>query len=264
MTHAPDILALDFDGVLCDGLLEYFQTAWKAYCQLFQISSEQPPVGLDQDFYALRPVVETGWEMPVLIHAVQSGYSREAIFQDWPPLAQQLLAEAHLDRQAAAAAIDGMRDRWIKADLEGWLGLHRFYPGVIERVKSAIAEGVYPIIVSTKEGRFIKQLLDQQGVTLNSEQILGKEIKQPKYITLRQLQSEPPAGTAAAPSIWFVEDRLKALDLTAEQSDLVGVTLFLADWGYNTAAEKSRAEQSERIHRLALSQFTAPFTAWLS
>jgi 3-deoxy-D-manno-octulosonate 8-phosphate phosphatase KdsC-like HAD superfamily phosphatase len=28
---APQTLALDFDGVLCDGLLEYFETAWRAY-----------------------------------------------------------------------------------------------------------------------------------------------------------------------------------------------------------------------------------------
>ncbi|HEY9734776.1 MAG TPA: HAD family hydrolase [Trichocoleus sp.] len=263
MTSAPDILALDFDGVLCDGLLEYFQTAWKAYRQLFQAPEETPAADLDKDFYALRPVIETGWEMPVLLHALRSGYSGEAISQDWPPLAYELIAAAGLDKQTAAAAVDGVRDRWIESNLEDWLSQHRFYPGVIERLKGAIAAGAYPIIISTKEGRFIKQLLDQQGINLSSEQILGKEIKQPKYVTLRQLQGNPPTAAATAPSIWFVEDRLKALDLTAEQSDLGDVTLFLADWGYNTAAEKAQAEQSNRIHRLSLPQFAAPFHAWL-
>ena len=33
----PTVLALDFDGVLCNGLSEYFQTAWRTYSQFWQI-----------------------------------------------------------------------------------------------------------------------------------------------------------------------------------------------------------------------------------
>ena len=63
---APDLIAFDFDGVICDGLIEYFQTAWQAHSQLFGSQNAQPPVGLADRFYPLRPVIETGWEMPVL------------------------------------------------------------------------------------------------------------------------------------------------------------------------------------------------------
>ena len=31
------LIAFDFDGVICDGLLEYFQTAWQAYCEVFSV-----------------------------------------------------------------------------------------------------------------------------------------------------------------------------------------------------------------------------------
>ena len=51
---SPDILALDFDGVVCDGLIEYFQTAWRAYCELFHPESAEPPEGLAERFYPLR------------------------------------------------------------------------------------------------------------------------------------------------------------------------------------------------------------------
>ena len=34
--RAPTLLALDFDGVVCDGLREYFQTAWKVYGEVFE------------------------------------------------------------------------------------------------------------------------------------------------------------------------------------------------------------------------------------
>ncbi|MGI8932627.1 MAG: HAD family hydrolase, partial [Phormidesmis sp.] len=67
---SPQLIVFDFDGVICDGLIEYFQTAWKAYCQLFEPDSHQLPEGLAEKFYPLRPVVETGWEMPVLVQAL--------------------------------------------------------------------------------------------------------------------------------------------------------------------------------------------------
>lgn len=262
MTPSPHILALDFDGVICDGLIEYFQTAWKAYCQLFKITDTPPAAGLAEDFYRLRPVVETGWEMPILIHALLSGVSAEAIFQSWPTLAAQLTAEAGLDSKAVAAVVDGVRDLWIATNLEDWLNQHRVFPGVIQRLQQVIEEGVYPIIISTKEGRFIEQLLSQQGIALGEGQILGKEVKQPKYVTLRQLQAVPPIETDSPLVIWFVEDRLKALELVEEQPDLSDISLFLADWGYNTATERAQASQSTRICLLSLNQFAAPFTEW--
>ena len=38
----PTILALDFDGVICDGLIEYFQTFWRTYCQIWKPSQTVP------------------------------------------------------------------------------------------------------------------------------------------------------------------------------------------------------------------------------
>jgi phosphoglycolate phosphatase-like HAD superfamily hydrolase len=261
---SPTILALDFDGVLCDGLIEYFQTAWKAYCQLFLDAEEAPPEGLAERFYPLRPVIETGWEMPLLLQALRQGVDDAAVLDHWPVLVQEILQETQVDPDVAMAAVDGVRDRWIQSDLDGWLRLHRFYPGVIERLQGAIAAGVFPIIISTKEGRFIQALLSQAGVDLPREQIIGKEIQQPKTVTLQQLQQSPPTAAPGSGPIWFIEDRLKTLDKVKAADHLQAVTLFLADWGYNTAAEKQRAASDSRIHLLSLSQLVREFSAWLA
>jgi phosphoglycolate phosphatase-like HAD superfamily hydrolase len=258
---SPHILALDFDGVVCDGLMEYFQTAWRAYCELFRPQSETPPPGLAERFYPLRPVVETGWEMPLLLHGLLQGLPDGKILQDWPTLVPRLLTEAGIEAKAAAQAVDGVRDSWIRSDLEGWLGLHRFYPGVGDRIRQAQANGVQPLIISTKEGRFIQQLLAQQGINLPREDILGKEVKQPKYETLRQLLAQ---AKGTPPTIWFVEDRLKALQAVRQQSDLEAVRLFLADWGYNTATDRQAATADDRIHCVSLNQFTGPLEGWLA
>ncbi|MFM7325555.1 MAG: HAD family hydrolase [Nodosilinea sp.] len=252
----PQTLALDFDGVVCDGLLEYFATAWRAYGEIFGPPEGPPPPQLADHFYPLRPVVESGWEMPLLIHGLQRGLADQDLLDHWPTLVPQLLTETDLNPAQLGAAVDGVRDRWIQTDLTDWLSLHRFYPGVLPRLTAAAAAGVEVVIISTKEGRFIQQLLGQQGMDLGPNQIFGKEIKQPKYETLRQLRRQGRS------SIWFVEDRLPALTAVQQQSDLQEVQLFLAEWGYNTVADRHQACQTRGVQSLKLEQFIAPFSAW--
>jgi len=264
---SPTILALDFDGVVCDGLLEYFQTSWRTYCQIWTPESETPPDDLASTFYRLRPVVETGWEMPLLLRAIVLGIPEEKILQDWSTVAQELIESENLDAADTGKKLDAVRDDWITTDLEGWLALHQFYPGIIDRVHrmllpaptSGLEAATQLFIVTTKEGRFVKQLMQQQGIQLSEEQIIGKEFKRPKHQTLRQLL-EPSTGQAA--TLWFVEDRLKTLQSVQQQPDLNAIKLYLADWGYNTAEHRDSVCDDNRIQLLSLSQFAQDFSAW--
>ncbi|MEY3404067.1 MAG: hypothetical protein RLZZ86_3689 [Cyanobacteriota bacterium] len=179
--NSPTILALDFDGVVCDGLIEYFEVAWRTYCQIWSPVDDTLPDDLALRFYRLRPVIETGWEMPILIKALIAGFSDAQILQSWTTITAEILAANNLEAKAVSTQLDNLRDEWIEQDLDGWLSLHRFYPGVIERLKITLETQVQLYIVTTKEGRFVKQLLQQEGVNLPSENIFGKEVKRPKY-----------------------------------------------------------------------------------
>ncbi|NET30468.1 MAG: HAD family hydrolase [Cyanothece sp. SIO1E1] len=260
--HGPTILALDFDGVICDGLIEYFQTAWQVYCQIWLPTNQVPPEGLAPIFYHLRPVVETGWEMPVLIHAIRQGVPEAEILYNWPTLAQQYIAAEDLNKVDIAAKVDGVRDQWIATDLPHWLTQHRFFPGVIERLQQLIDSSIEVVIISTKEGRFIHQLLLQQQIDFPPQKIFGKEIRQPKHQTLRQLIQPVSINTNSEPKIWFIEDRLKTLHIVQQQPDLTAISLFLADWGYNTPADRDTTLQEPRIQLLSLQQFNQDFTHW--
>ncbi|MEM8504400.1 MAG: HAD family hydrolase [Cyanobacteria bacterium P01_D01_bin.1] len=254
----PSLIAFDFDGVICDGLVEYFETAWQAYCQLFEPSQTTPPDGLAQRFYPLRPVIETGWEMPVLVAALVQGAEDQQIIEEWPEMALPYLEAANLTKQQSVQMLDGVRDQKIKSDLQSWLDLHRFYPGVIERLSELLDSDIPIYIVSTKEGRFIEALLAQSGIAFPGDRIFGKEVKRPKYETLRLLKEKH--GVA---DIWFIEDRLPALKAVAEQDDLKEVQLFLADWGYNLEGDHTIARQNERIHLLSLQQAVQTFDRWM-
>ena len=244
------ILALDFDGVLCDGLIEYFETAWRTYCQLWHPNSSTPPPEIAASFYRLRPVIETGWEMPILIRALVEGISAQEILQKWGEISQFILQESKLLAPDIAQKLDQIRDEWISTDLESWLNLHRFYPGVVDKMQSLLNSSVQPMIITTKEGRFVSQLLQQQGVKMPPESIIGKESKRPKQQILQELIAQNQV------KLWFVEDRLKTLQVVQQQPKLAAVKLYLADWGYNTASERAAARQTSGIELISLSTFT--------
>jgi phosphoglycolate phosphatase-like HAD superfamily hydrolase len=263
----PALLALDFDGVICDGLQEYFQTAWKAYCQIWQPLELTPTDEVAAAFYPLRPVIETGWEMPVLVRALTQGIAPADILADWETIGPRILAADGLNGKLVSATLDGIRDRWIQSDLDSWLALHRFYPGMVARLQT-LDEFV---IISTKESRFIRQLLAQAGLDVDADRVYGKEQRRPKAAVLRELQPQYE-------SIWFIEDRFKTLADIAQQPDLSDVTLILADWGYNLPQERALANglagaplENERgdtpvspIHLISLAQFGSDFSTWCS
>jgi len=101
--NAPTVLALDFDGVVCDGMNEYFQTAWSAHCVIWNQSDKTPPDGVADRFYRLRPVVETGWEMPVLVRAIMQGMPESQVLQDWLAISSQMLVDDSLKPTTIAA-----------------------------------------------------------------------------------------------------------------------------------------------------------------
>jgi phosphoglycolate phosphatase-like HAD superfamily hydrolase len=255
---SPTILALDFDGVICDGSIEYFQTAKRTYLQIWQQEDSIELNELATDYYKLRPVIEVGWEMPILIRAMVLGISHTEIFQNWLNICRQIVDSDRLNPQAIGKQLDAIRDRWIEDDLEEWLALHRFYPGVIDRLKHILDSTTELYVVSTKEGRFIDRLLQQNKIELPSASIIGKECKRPKHETLRQL-----INNRNDINLWFIEDRLKTLETVQKQPDLQNIELFLADWGYNTTKDRETANLDANIHLLSLQQFDRDFSDWL-
>jgi phosphoglycolate phosphatase-like HAD superfamily hydrolase len=197
--------------------------------------------------------------MPLVLYGLLGGVPEQTILAGWPELVPELLAQAGVEKAPLAEAMDGVRDRWIQADLADWLSYQRFYPGVIDRLGQAIAAGVELVIISTKEGRFIQQLLAQGGVALPADRILGKEVKRPKYETLRQIKTAHPSA-----ALWFVEDRVKALQSVQQQPDLGEIKLFLADWGYNTESDRALVSPGSGLQGLTLAQFCGPFETWVA
>jgi phosphoglycolate phosphatase-like HAD superfamily hydrolase len=252
----PDALALDFDGIVCDGLLEYFQTAWQTYRHFWPDTPPTPDPDLEPQFQRLRPVVETGWEMPVVLRSLLTGQSEDSILTDWPAIRTKLIAQEQLNPSQIGQQVDAIRDRWIAEDSGGWLALHRFYPGIPEQIQSWLQQDLPVFIITTKEGRFVQALLQRTGIMFPQTSIFGKEGQCPKSETLKSLQEK------GFSEIWFVEDRLETLLRIREISDLQSVQLFLGDWGYNTVGDRQVALKHPTLSLLGLAQFCQGFSQW--
>jgi phosphoglycolate phosphatase-like HAD superfamily hydrolase len=263
----PAILALDFDGVVCDGRPEYFETAWQAYVAAWpQPLTTTRPAAVAERFGALRPLIESGWEMPLLIHALLAGVDARALESrhGWLEAAPSLLKVAGVSAETLGRALNRVRDEWFARDAPDWLAHHRFYPGVPARLVSLLAGPTQTVIVTTKTERFARALLHAADPRLAAMSVIGREPGQPvpKPAILRRLADGRGLGPDAA-GVWFVEDMLETLEATARRADVGGVRLFLADWGYNTPADRAHvASGGGRIAVLALERFEAPLESW--
>ena len=258
----PDILALDFDGVCCDGMREYFETSRRAHALVWP--AEPMPAAEHFDaFAAMRPVILSGWEMPLLLHAITQGRPRAEILAGWERVRDQLVAAGPIAGPALidrlGQTLDRVRRERIATDLTGWLGLHVPY-GSLEELRRLVAEPAQAVLVTTKEGEFARLILDRWEVRLADVQ--GKETGVHKCLNLRGLIAAWVAAHGRRPRLAFVEDRLETLQHVTTHPDLDDVALFLAAWGYNTEAARATAAADPRIRLLTLEQFRAGLAAW--
>jgi phosphoglycolate phosphatase-like HAD superfamily hydrolase len=260
---APTTLALDFDGVVCEGVPEYFETSRRTFQALWP-DEEAPGDHLLSRFRDLRPVIETGWEMPVLLRAIVRGVPDEAMRASWTSLRDDLLAAGGLQRDALIkelkGTLDEVRREWIARDPSDWLARHSPYCR-LEELREVIAGAERTAVVTTKEGEFARTILGAWGISIRD--IQGKEAGSHKCENLRQLIAEDAGRGRRPPQLWFVEDRLETLRCVTTHPDLQGVRLFLAAWGYNTPATRASITGHARIKLLQLDEFRRGVAAWI-
>jgi hypothetical protein len=258
----PDILALDFDGVLCDGTHEYFETSRRTCLRVWP---EESAGGADllAPFSRLRPVILSGWEMPLLLRAIHRGWSEASILRDWEAVRDELAPPATPDGEALIATlkqtVDAVRSDWIRRDTAGWLAQNVPYCDLAE-LRRVVAEPELAVLVTTKEGLFARTILEHWGVALAA--IEGKETGVHKCDNLRALITDYTATHSRRPRVWFIEDRLETLRHVTTHTDLDDVGLFLAAWGYNTPETRQAVRDDPRVRLIDLDRFRKGLAAW--
>ena len=250
-----DVLALDFDGVICDSARETGVSAWRAMASLWPgRGGDEPPPDALAGFVRVRPVLETGYQAPVLMRLVARGVPVAQILSDFPRLCRDEMAESGSSREELVGAFGTTRDRWIARDSDDWLARHRFYPGTIERLLRVL-ETTPVFILTTKQERFARALLRSAGIDFPADRLFGLESGRNKEHILTELVEGPAYRDHR---FHFVEDRLRTLDRVVDCPALDHMRLYLATWGYCTEAEKQRAAAHPRITLWDLPDFLEP------
>jgi len=249
MAEAP-LLVFDFDGVLVDGMAEYWWSARRAALALRPERElpEQAPAGFSQ----LRPLIHKGWEMVLAaLELSRAELNLAGYLADYNAHLQAALQRWQLEPQALQQALEQLRAEAIQADPEAWLALHHPYPGVIQRLEALEAEGSPWRVLTTKGGAFARQLLEAYG--LQPQAVDGHE-QGSKPEVLLQLSQEQPRP------IWFVEDRRPTLESVRATPGLDAVRCFLVAWGYLATGDLEQLPPG--ISPLQPEQFAAPLASW--
>jgi phosphoglycolate phosphatase-like HAD superfamily hydrolase len=238
------LIALDFDGVLCDSARETGITGWKAGGRLWtDMGQPLPPEPLLDAYCRARPVIETGYEAILMMRLLKDGEDAEELLDSFPRRLQEVIRRSGIDASGLKGLYGSVRDRWIRDDPGGWLSLSPLFPGMADVLEGLATEaGCY--ILTTKQERFVRQLLEHSGVHFAAEHIFGLDRGLRKEAVLRRLLELHPNCRAH-----FVEDRLPTLRRLLAQPDLAAIRLHLACWGYNTEAERREAARL-KIHLL--------------
>ena len=229
------LLVFDFDGVLVDGMAEYWWSARRAALALVAEGGgagaatapwhlpEQAPAG----FARLRPLIHKGWEMVLMAAELgRPDIDLDAALADYDTFLARALERWGWSTGQLQRALEGLRQEAIATDLDAWLALHRFYPGVRERLGQLAAEGADWAVLTTKGGAFAARLLAAAGLAPLA--LYGHEQGSKASVLGRLVAERDPAQCP----LWFVEDRRPTLELVRRTPGLETVRCYLVSWGY--------------------------------
>jgi len=126
MAQAP-LLVFDFDGVLVDGMPEYWWSARRSALTLRPELSlpEQAPPG----FALLRPLIHKGWEMVLsALELSRSDLNLATYLADYDGQINAALERWQLRPEQLQHSLETLRSEAIQHNLNDWLALHRLLP----------------------------------------------------------------------------------------------------------------------------------------
>jgi len=215
------ILALDFDGVVCDSIAECMLTSYGAYRGLHR-AGLPPEVSLEWGrlFRERRGVVRPSGHYMLLWDWISQFPARQLSatqFED--------LAKGQLERVTEfETRFHELRDRTIAHDPDRFVAMNPLYPGVAESWTELRRSRLY--IVSTKDEPSIRLILSRSGLDVDGIFGRGAGPKPESLLRIAAAHRSPPDRVV------FVDDN--ALHVADAAS--VGVTAVLANWGYGPRA----------------------------
>jgi len=244
------VLALDFDGVVCDSLREVLATALATYESM---EPESPVLkrirnrngaGRWHELDLMDDPVMVSFEsmMPLGNRAEDFGVSLKALDGFLEPTDQSAYDTFYGTigadwLEAFHRTFYEERDKARAFDTHGWLELHASYPPFLEMLRRRSRDARIAL-ATAKDRRSAEMLLDHLGIgdLFSPELVLDKDTGVCKTAHLTALRDHLDVSFQ---DITFVDDKLNHLETVAP----LGVRPILAGWGFNTPREHDLATE---------------------
>jgi phosphoglycolate phosphatase-like HAD superfamily hydrolase len=237
MSKESPVLALDFDGVLCDSTDECVVTAWNAWLKHtgqdgFLMRSQDVPEPFQSEIRRLRGYVRTGGEYGVLMQVVKEKQTIDCR-KDY----EKAITLHHLIIKPFAEIFFEARNKMRKLDEHHWLNLHTVYAGIPEHLRELWSK-FRIFVVTGKDADAVQLFFSRFDLTLPNDCIYDKDAGHDKLGAIRHL-----AGETQQPlkSVIYLDDNIGHL-LPVHQA---GCRVLMAEWGYHTDEDLKIARSNQ-------------------
>ena len=244
------IFLFDFDGVIVDGMHEYWHSSLLA-CEKYLNS---PYISVDQKLYKrvpntfkeIRPWVKYGWEMILIVHEIIKTentfkkLNKDDFINKYHQNCQRILKDNYWIAEDLQKILDTSRKYQIDKDFETWVNLHNPFLEVVNFMELLKKRGIKIGIITTKGKIFAEKILKQLNIF--PEFIFGYESGTKIKIAEELTQTYEILG--------FIEDRKKTLIDIKQNSETSHIPCFLADWGYLKYSDRYNLNNEIKLLKL--------------
>jgi len=248
--HHQKLILFDFDGVIVDGIDEYWFSS-KFACEKYLLNNRMN-LNIDKYFEVpkifieIRPWVKYGWEMVLLTHEILKKYeplnnlTKNSFLENYEENCSKLLMEYSWKSIELQKCLDDARLFQIKNDFKKWISLHRPFNEVVSFIKYAKDKGYRIGVISTKGKTFTAKILS--NLNIFPELIFGYESGSKVDIISNLSLNYDIKG--------FVEDRRKTLSNILENNQTKFINCYLAEWGYLKSTDKIDLPQGIKLLKM--------------
>ena len=240
-----NVIALDFDGVICDSAAECVVSAYGAYVEAkgeeFDPMESAVPGYFRDGFYRLRPLIRDGRDYVMILYLLDLGVVVEDQDAFDHALETRLPGLLNIfgvaDGPGLEAAFQRYRAGFRGRDEGGWMDRNRLYEGMVESLSQREGDLGDVFVTTSKPSTVARGILEHKGFVLPDGHVLGKDMvgsSPDKNVHMRLVTEQSGARYG---DIHFVDDQVAHL----ESAMGLGVNCYLASYGYTTEKQVEKA-----------------------